>query len=210
MKKGAVLVETRLLPNLMEIIENHLLFLPEDWDFMVFGGAENDHWFKEHFPGTRFVGISLIPDPAKLYNMLLTDKNFWNQIPFDKILLFQHDSRLLRDGIEEFSEWDFIGAPWKFQNHGGNGGLSLRSKAAMLDIISSNPPYIYPSDDHGNEDVWFCNRMKDHTKWKMAPREVCQKFAVESIYQEGTLGAHAIDKYLTPIECSTILNQYKK
>lgn len=208
MTKGAVLVETRLLSNLKEIIENHLLLLPEDWGFMIFGSIKNKSFFEQHFPGCPFVLLGKNEMDGKDYNEMLTGKWFWDKIPFDKILIFQHDSRILREGIEEFMQWDYVGSPWNFQMHGGNGGLSLRTKEAMMDIIEKSPAYNYPHD--GNEDVWFCNLLLNHTKWKLASREVCEKFSVESIYKEGTFGYHAIDKWLTPIECSTILNQYSE
>jgi hypothetical protein len=216
MKKGAVLVETRLLPDLMKIIENHLLFLPEDWGFMMFGSKENEKWFHDHFPDCPFVTLGNKDLQPKDYNIMLTSKWFWEKIPFDKILIFQHDSRLLKEGIEEFLQWDYVGAPWKFQHHGGNGGLSLRTKAAMIDIIERNTPYYETYPDEGNEDVWFCNKLKYYSihhpdpLWKLAPRDICTKFCVESIYEMGTLGVHAIENYLTPLECNSILNQYTK
>jgi hypothetical protein len=182
MTYGAVIVENRF--NVDGIGMDHAKFLPEDWKILY----DNYHHIKT------------IQD----YNILMTSLEFWQDIPFDKVLIFQHDSGLLRKGIQEFFEYDYVGAPWKFQEHGGNGGLSWRSKSAMIECIMQLPwnPRL------GNEDVYFSNLLKRMPQYKLAPREVCEKFSCESIYKEGTLGYHAIDKYLTKEECNKILTQY--
>jgi hypothetical protein len=183
-KFGAVIVETRNIENIDKIIKNHTKFLSNEWEVI-------------HI---KNIQINDIRD----YNNLLTSKSFWLNIPYDNILIFQSDSMLLRNGIEEFLEYDYVGAPWKFQNHGGNGGLSLRNKNAMIDILNK-----YPYNGYQNEDVYFSNVLNVMNKYKLAPREVCMKFSCETIFQLGTLGEHAIDKYLTEEECKLIRNQYK-
>lgn len=174
-----VIVETRY--NVDDLIENHLNFLPEC----------HVHHFK-----------TLKINSEKDYNLTLTNPLFWHVIKEENILIIQHDSGLLRTGIEDFYEYDYVGAPWKFQEHGGNGGLSFRKKSAMLECIDKVP---YNGID--NEDVYFCNALKFLNK-NIAPREVCEKFSCESIFKLGTLGYHAIDKWLLPEECEQIKNQY--
>jgi hypothetical protein len=182
MKYGAVIIENRFPVD--QIVSDHKKFLPEGWEVI--------HLYDP--------SIKNIQD----YNSLLTSLEFWHFLPFDKVLIFQHDSALLRNGIEDFLGWDYVGAPWKFQHHGGNGGLSWRSKSAMIECIMHLPwnPRLQ------NEDVYFSNLLKNMPQFKLAPREVCEKFSCESIYAEGTLGYHAIDKYLTKEECIKIKTQY--
>jgi hypothetical protein len=136
------------------------------------------------------------------YNGKLTSLAFWESIKEENILIIQNDSELLRHGLEEFYQWDYVGAPWTFQEHGGNGGLSFRKKSAMIDCIK-NVPYI----GNVNEDIYFSNALK-HLGKKLAPREVCSKFSCEAILKLGTLGAHAIDKWHEPEECKVIRSQY--
>lgn len=179
LSKGAIIIENRNLPGLKDTIRNHMKFIP-DWGFI-------------HYKAD----IKTIED----YNKLLTSISFWEQIPFDKVLIFQHDSMILRPGLDEFLEWDYVGAPWKFQMHGGNGGLSLRSKKAMIDTLK-----VHTWDkSKGYEDVFFSNSLIGN----LAPRCVCKKFSCETIYQERTLGYHAIDKYLTKEEVIKIKSQYE-
>lgn len=182
MKLGAVIVETRPIPNLQEIIDNHMKFLPKDCGLMVFDKVK----------------INSMED----YNRLLTSKYFWEKLPYDKILIFQSDSMLLRTGIEEFLQYDYVGAPlFHIEFPAMNGGLSLRSKRAMLKVISR---FRYAG---GNEDMWFCNGIKA-LKGKFPTKEVAQLFSVETIFGLGSFGVHAIEKWHTPEQCDLILNQY--
>ena len=146
------------------------------------------------------------------YNRLLTTPSFWEQfIHHDKVLIFQHDSGILRKGIEYFLEWDYVGAPWKVNapwarpdRAGGNGGFSLRCPKKSLDLCSKFPY----SGRYGNEDVYFTHHL-EKVGGKVAPYKVCKKFSVETEYQTGTFGYHAIDKHLTPKQCDEILNDIK-
>lgn len=205
MTTGAVIVETRPLPNIREIVENHIHYT--GWDVTFFHGLGNGEFVKKELQGlnVKFREVRVSALSADGYNNLLTSAEFWEAMPYDKVLIFQHDSRLLRKGIEEFLEWDYVGAPWTFSAHGGNGGLSLRRKEAML-VIIENEPYKGASVD-GNEDVYFCNWMKK-LMMNLAPRNVCGHFSCEAIFKLGTLGFHAIDKYLSKEECEEIMNQY--
>ncbi len=180
-----ILVENR--PGLSaDAIKNHIPFLPKDWRFI-------------HYNESKINSI-------EAYNILMTSKSFWdNFLYYDRVLIIQHDSALLRKGIEEFLEWDYVGAPWTFQESGGNGGLSLRNPLVMSNICNN---YVYRAALEGNEDIWFSKLVA--IEGKLAPRSVCSKFSCEAIYQEGTLGIHAIDRYLTLEQCQKIRNQYGK
>lgn len=183
MKYCAVIVENRF--DVSKIVEDHKKFLPESWEVKVLQP-----------------NIKTIAD----YNKLLTSISFWESLlDYDRVLIFQHDSALLKKGIEKFKKWDYIGAPWKFQEHGGNGGLSLRNPKAMVECIKKqqwNPSL-------GNEDVYFCNLLVKMPEFKLADRNACRKFSCETIFQLGTLGYHAIEKYLTEDQVEKIKHQYE-
>ena len=134
----------------------------------------------------------------------MTSMNFWDRVKgYDKVLIFQSDSEILRGGIEEFFDWDYCGAPWQFQECGGNGGISLRSVDVMTKIVKS----LQWSPQLGYEDVYFSNAMCD-AGMNIAPRDICKKFSCETIFELGTWAAHAIDKHLTPQQCKQIRSQY--
>ena len=60
-----------------------------------------------------------------------------------------------------------------------------------------------------NEDVLFCNYMIQSRIGNIAPRYVCEEFACETMFKLGTIGVHAIEKWLTEEDCKQILSQYE-
>jgi len=197
---GTAIVETRKL-GIDKIIERHYQYLPRDWPCVVFGYHD-----KPSYDFCEFIQLQSPIMNYNSYNRLLTSLWFWNKLDFDKVLIFQHDSGLLRHGIEEFYGWDYVGAPWVWQEpkFGGNGGLSWRSVHAMREILRKKK---YTSA-HGYEDVYFVNSMREYNM-NVAPYEVCRKFSVETIFELGTLGYHNIENWLTPQQCKKILKQYQ-
>lgn len=206
---AAVIVETRPLPNLKQVIENHLKFLPDYTVLYVFGSIAVESIVDEMSMPYKFIRVDGVINESE-YNKLLTSTTFWNLISEENILIFQHDSEILRTGIEDFYEFNYVGAPWKFKPFAGNGGLSFRNKHIMIGILKNN---IYNQSKHGNEDVFFCNVLfGDHpeiTTYFKKELDVCKQFSCETIFQLGTLGCHAIDRYLTKEQCEQIRNQYK-
>ena len=172
-----------------EAIERHKRFIPKSWDLL-------------HIQPPYAGGIYYIKTPRE-YNSILTNPNFWQGSRYDRVLIFQHDSGLLKEGIEHFLEWDFIGA-W-IKNIPGclNGGLSIRNPKVMYEICSKHPYKGMAVD--GNEDIYFCNKMRE-LGYKLPDKITCNKFAVETEFEYGSVGYHAIDKYHK--NYNLLLNQY--
>ena len=199
---AAVITETRPKAIIPEIIEQHLSMLPDDFELIVFCSKESEENFMDfdYNVNKYHVNIRSLYD----YNMLMTSSFFWSKLlTYNRVLIFQTDSKILREGIEEFYEWDYIGAPWKFQDKGGNGGLSLRNPKVMLEIIKS-----IPYNGNPYEDVFYSNNMQRFGK--LAPRNECKKFSCETIFKLGTWGHHAINSYLTKDEVRKINIQYEE
>lgn len=186
MSACAVIVETRPIPNIEGIIQAHNQYLPD--------------WFEE----TRWIKYEPINSMSD-YNRLLTSQRFWRMMP-DKVLIFQTDSMLLKQGIEDFLEWDFCGAAIpKIGWPAMNGGLSIRDTKAMLKVIETIP--YQGMSVHGNEDIYFCNAL-NQIGGKLPNYETAQKFSVETKFALGSVGYHQIEAYLTVSECEAIRNQY--
>lgn len=183
MTKGFILVENRPL-DINSIVQKHIPFLPNDWGFIHY----------DQFP------INSLTD----YNILLTQAEFWEAIPFDKILVIQHDSAFLRAGIEEFMEWDYIGAPLKHIPGHMNGGLSLRSRDKMIEVCQK----FKWSPQEGNEDIFFVNNLREIGA-KLPNIEAAHRFSTETYGLIGSMGVHALNKWVTPERYEEILNQYK-
>ena len=195
---AAVIVDTRKL-SLYQVITEHLYYLPKYTKLYIFSSEDNRHL--QEMLNCEFHVVEV--NDIRGYNKLLKSKNFWNKIKEENVLIFQEDSRLLREGIEDFYEYDYIGATWDFYPFVGNGGLSFRHKSAMLKVLEICNP-----ENDINEDVYFawgCNVLK----LNLAPVNVANKFSCETKFHLGTLGYHAIEKYLPLEQVNEIKKQYE-
>jgi hypothetical protein len=195
---AAVIVDTRRL-SLYQVITEHLFYLPKYTKLYIFSSEDNRHL--QEMLNCEFHVVEI--NDIRGYNKILKSKNFWNKIKEENILIFQEDSRLLREGIEDFYEYDYVGAAWDFYPFVGNGGLSFRHKSAMLKVLEVCNP-----ENDINEDVYFawgCNFLK----LNLAPVHVANKFSCETQFNLGTLGYHAIEKYLSLEQVNEIKKQYE-
>ena len=200
----AIIVETRPIPHLVNIIRSHFKFLPEHTDLAIFYGDKTAYLIKKLKP---IISIKIKDDFHRVsYNLLLTSPTFWgNFLLWDKVLIFQSDSMILREGIEEFYKYDYIGASWKWTDeYAGNGGLSLRNPSVMFDICRN-----FHNIQELNEDHFIVKTMHENKIGNLAPIEVADKFSCEAKFILGTWGYHAIDAWLSKEECKQIRNQYK-
>jgi hypothetical protein len=205
---GCCLVETRVIGNLQDIIQQkHLNFIPRSWGLTLFLSEANKHLIHADM-FDREVKIFYLPEyfPAPEYNKLLTSADFWSKLScYDKVLIFQTDSELLRPGIEDFLQWSFIGAPDSRKECEGmmNGGLSLRDVEHHKIICNK---YTYDGVD--NEDWWFCKKLRIEKRCTPVSSHA-KLFSIELDFSLDSLGCHAIEKYLTKEECKQIREQYK-
>jgi len=200
MKLAAIIIETRPSEGLKKAVASVNKFIPE-WDKYAFGSEST----RPFFEGFNYKNLKVPLSTLRDYNVLMTSLLFWDRWKdYDKVLIFQSDTEILDIGIEYFLEWDYVGAPWKFQDHGGNGGLSIRNPKIMIEILNQATwsPACF-------EDVFFCNEMFNKKIGKLAPRKICKMFSAETIFETGTLGYHAIQKHLTKEQVHKILHQYK-
>lgn len=186
MKYAAVIIDDR--QNIaIEAIERHKPFLPKHFDVIHLGNIQ----------------IKSI----RAYNQLLTDPIFWEMYfgNYDRVLIFQHDSGLLRQGVEQFFKYDFIGAPIAHMPGYMNGGLSIRNPKLMYKICK-NKPYRGMEVD-GNEDIYFVKHLRALGA-NLPDLKTAKQFSVETIFNMGSLGYHAMDKYLTIDKVDLIMTQY--
>lgn len=86
--------------------------------------------------------LELVPWPRttrEQYARLLVSAGFWEQhVRGDRVLVFQADSvpcSGAAHNLTEFYGYDYIGAAWPDAAYGGNGGLSLRNRTALIQLL---------------------------------------------------------------------------
>jgi hypothetical protein len=197
---AAVLIEPRV-DLLKKALDNHLKFLPE-YHLYLFTNVYD--CLPESIPHCSIFHIENLSHAD--HGRMVASAEFWNKIEEENVLLFQHDSGLLREGIEEFYEYDFIGAPlYHIPFPCMNGGLSLRRKNAMIEVID-NFKYNYSKE---NEDIYFCKGLK-HLGKDLPDKETALRFSTETIFSLGTIGYHAIERYFSTEQCNQIKSQYEE
>ena len=166
-----------------QVIADHYKFLPQDTKIVYINDPTIQS--KDH------------------YSQLLLTKEFWQQFETEHVLIFQHDSGLLKRGIEDFYQFDYIGASWHFEPYVGNGGLSLRKKSAMIYCLENYSKYKYLPED------MFYGHACTELKLNLASVAEADTFSVETKFILGSFGYHQIETYHSKEQCEQIKNQYK-
>lgn len=206
--KVAAIIENRPLSNLVPLILHFYAVLGPTWPIVVYTTANNTALFSNSPAFQRHVDagsieVRVLPDEITFthrnaVSAFLTKPWFWEQLaPAGHVLLFQADSILCANAemsVEDFLEYDFVGAPIDPKyGVGYNGGLSLRNRTMVLDIIAQS------TLDTKFEDQWFFKEMQalpareDGSPGARLPsRDVAKRFSVETIYDQRPLGYHQV------------------
>jgi len=246
-KLASFIIETRYFEDFGDICHEHLKKLPKDKDLFIYTSEENKekykkqlnklkikHTFKDYNQNTevpldiRYInGMNQLLEDSKIKALLnmcivMTNPDFWKDyFNYERVLIFQRDSRILREGIEEFMIYDYIGAPcYNFVKDKTiqNGGFSLRNPRTMeyicrmyglkLDLMDLMVVGQYSSASFFAEDIFFCLRMIKYDVGLLAPIEISKKFSAECKFELETFGYHAIERYLSEDEQHKIKTQY--
>ena len=80
------------------------------------------------------------------YSVECMNTSYWENIHGDRVLIFQTDSvpcSGAEHDITDFFDFDYVGGTWKARRkYGGNGGLSLRNRTALMRLLSENKKII--------------------------------------------------------------------
>ena len=199
----ALIVEPRQHPAFQFVLKKFLENLDERWAFLIFHGDSNKEWI-ETMITTEFIldkdriqlnNLNVSNLSWKEYAKLCTTAEFIEKIPTEIFLKFETDSMLCpseKNLIYDFMKYDYVGAPWlktpgsrnPFDGKVGNGGLSLRRKSKMLEIIKNVP---YP--DGLGEDEYFCIYNTVVPVYRPTYEEA-QLFSMETCYSPRCFGLH--------------------
>jgi hypothetical protein len=210
-KHYAVIIEPRNHPDLLTVIKSTMYHLnesnsPTKWGLQIFHGKQNE---------TMVQNICSLLNNVHCVNMevdnltniehseYMESVDFWGKVKGIKALIFQTDSLLLRNGIDEFLKYDYVGAPWRKPKENqwvGNGGLSLRTVSKMIEICENNPV-----TEQIWEDIYFMKHMKGVG---VADIENAMRFSMEDVFSPNPLGVHNPIRHITSEQLKKVL--YKK
>lgn len=108
----------------------------------------------------QLISLGIDDLTSAAYSELCCSHWLWSRVTAERVLLFQTDALLCHAGIDDFQEYDYVGAPFnldesfckRYQHADGsphadtpipwlvdavNGGLSLRSRHATLAVLDA-------------------------------------------------------------------------
>jgi len=201
MSYTAVIIEPRKHKALSFVLNNFLTNLSADWQIIIYHGTENMEYVQniierdlaEYNDRISLRSLNVANLTINEYDTLLKSAAFYEAIPTEMFLVFQSDTMIFekyRDLIYRFMQYDYVGAPWD-QKMGwtrrffkvGNGGISLRRKSKMLEIIAkevAKPAY--------HEDAFLSHPNK--VAINKPSIEEAKLFAIETIFSDKTFGCH--------------------
>lgn len=220
----AIIVEPRCHKALPFVLENFLENLSDDWNIIIFHGNLNLEYvldiintrLDKYKDRISLINLHVDNLTQKEYSdLLMLNRDFYNYIPTETFLIFQTDTMIFKKNKEllhHFLQYDYVGAPWPVEplqngHNVGNGGLSLRKKSKMLEIMEkdTDPNMAF------FEDVFFsCTTKVELNKPSF---EEAKLFSVEWVFSEITFGCHrpwfygdALKKFYPEIETLILLN----
>jgi hypothetical protein len=218
-----VLIEFRILPHIEFLLHNTINKIGNEWSYTIICGIDNYNFMKQIIdkisPNIKIIKLEYNNIDIDIYNEILTSTYFWNLFIGSKILIWQDDSCIFGSNINDFIKWDYIGSPWLRNDNQygvGNGGLSLRTKSIMLEIINKIKPedtityFNYPLKNIP-EDVYFTTNMIKFNIGKLAFKNEAYKFSNEQYILNEAFGGHnffTYNKNWKELIYSKVINNY--
>ena len=210
LKNEAFLIEFRIMSHIEFLIRNVIIKLPT-WSHTIICGNLNYNYLKiicnKISKNIKIIKLNINNCDINKYNNLLLTKEFWENFVGDKLLLYQEDSILFGNNINDLMEYYYIGAPWS-GNHNdnsyfvGNGGFSLRTKEKMIEIInkievnklklneSTKTSITIAKLEKCPEDVYFSKSLIDFNLGLVPDKFSASLFSSEQIFCKNSLGGH--------------------
>jgi len=210
-KYTAVIIEPRKHNALEFVLENFVENLSRDWDFIIFHGNLNEDYIvkilnsnsilKKNLDRIKLINLNVDNLTINEYSNLLVSKDFYKDIPTEIFLIFQTDSIICKGNknlINKFLEYDYAGAPWP-DKVVGNGGMSLRRKSKMIEIMEGCPYSNQP------EDIYFSKACPEITR-SVPDFEDAKEFSIETVFNDKSFGVHKPWPYLKDHDYTNVVN----
>jgi hypothetical protein len=225
-KNVAVIIEDRPLSNLAPLILYFSSILCPSWPVILFtsGGRKPDTpAFHQAIDDGR-ISVKNLPegvhfDEQQALTEFLTLPWLWEQLaPAGHVFMFQADSIICANSelrVEDFLQYDFVSAPIDVSTelslgHGEGyiGGLSLRNRSMMLDIVNR---FSWEAEKQEGiislegcvterpclkfEDQWFYHKTKALPGARLPTKKLASTFAVETVWYGTPLGYHQVERW---------------
>lgn len=189
--KKCVIIEPRCHPRLILVIKNFVFLLQKKgWGLIIFHSSANESMLREGLAG--WPNVHYIPElnttmTVSQYNETLCSPDLWQrliQCNCHHVLIFQVDTALLKDNVDDFIDYDYVGA---------TGGFSLRNVFRMWILARGGARIVQtPFGGErflGNEDSFFRWHLEKNLA-KLANPSVEKQFSISTDWTEDPCGIH--------------------
>lgn len=185
-----VIVERRIHPNFAFTLYN-MAYFARQWGIILVCSDVNYEYCKKvcgHLADSIHI-LPLLhgnPEPKQgiqEYNRLLKSAAFYESLPGEHYVFFQVDSYLRKPIPKEWKSYDYIAAPYEWNEASVGGGLSYRKKKAMIHVCKETP------DDVNDEDAFICKGIRA-LGYSIPPFELGITYVAESCLYEDPIGVH--------------------
>ena len=211
--KMLVIIEPRKHSHLSGVLKNIVSKIDNNWSMTIFHSSTNYYYLKNivgENTNIKFINICVDNITISQYSKILLTVSFWENLNAQTILIFQTDTLIRKNNINEYLEYDYIGAPWlKLQKNDenilldiGNGGLSIRNRLKCIYLLEKYENYIKKYIKH--EDMFFSIFFK---KENFNIPEYCDamRFSSEQVFSTAT-GLHKSYLYMNTYELKILLD----
>jgi hypothetical protein len=147
--KAAVIIESRYRTNIIPLILHFNSVLGPSWPILIYTSPESIGGFSSSAALQRYIQqgaiqIRILPQTVLFTNSdsineFMMSNWLWESLePAEHIFIFQSDSMICANAarsVEDYFEYDFVGAP--LSRKGYNGGLSLRKRSSILRVLEN-------------------------------------------------------------------------
>jgi hypothetical protein len=206
----AILIEFRNLPHVEFIIKNAIIKLGASFSHTIVCGNHNYSMMKQICdnisPNIKIIKLEKNNITINEYNNLFYDLSFWERFYGNKLLFYQEDTIIFKNNINEFLQYDYVGAPWDLaQNPNfpsvGNGGFSLRNRNMLMGIVRDRGEmndFKSMNKKHRSgytlenipEDIFFSLSLLKLNIGNVPDPNTASYFSTEIIVNKDSLGGH--------------------
>lgn len=241
---GAIIIDERATSQLRATVLNTLLMGRRRWKVSIYTTTKSldamQALFKDLEP---IVEINCLEQTNSEfgwngYNQLLKDPNFWQSLNYNKILIFQTDTLLIKPVDIEYFKYDYIGSPWAKNRYDSHSFPKYSQTLNRIEATTESRVYCSSVPDglingngglsirnpklmaeicikHANEspsdeaeDIFFAKYINSYSH-AIAPPEIVESFSCETEYRH-TCGAHAAWRYINAKDCAALYEDHCK
>lgn len=161
--------------------QNILVNIPSDWCVQIFhtGAGQSKNGIDINRGLQRMIQskrITMTLIPGEVFNQkrrkiqLMTDPWVWENVLSERVLVFGGNQVICGNAVHpiedvEYARFDYIGTSWHDRRGvGGDGGISLRSRTAMLAALQFRKDDGTSHNGKEREDVFFVRTLQDMQK----------------------------------------------